>query len=900
MTINFYLRFHLQFGQTMYVSGNCDALGNYDQTKAIPLQYLNDEFCHCRVEIPVTEIDATNIEYHYILKDANGNDIVEWKDDKQIDFTEKHIIQLALIDTWNHAGTIENAFYTKPFKDVLLKNGSAVAQTETAADITATHEFKVKHPLLKENEVLCITGSGKALGEWNTVSPLLLTKQDNWWIIKINLSESGFALSYKYGIYNVKEKSFICFETGDNRLLPGDSGKGKLTILHDGFVRIASLNWKGAGVAIPVFSLRSENSFGTGEFTDIKLLVDWAKQTGLKLIQLLPVNDTTATHTWLDSYPYAAVSAFGLHPLFLNLIKVAGSKNAAIIKAIKQKQKELNALTEIDYEQVMQYKFATIKKLYDEQKEDFRSDLKYFEFFDLNRHWLIPYAVFCYLRDTYKTADYSKWPMHSVYEENAIQELASPDQTHYDGIAMHYFIQYHLHLQLKAATLYAHKNGIVVKGDLPIGIYRYSCDAWMAQGLYNMDAQAGAPPDDFAVKGQNWGFPTYNWKKMQEDDFAWWRQRFEQMSEYFDVFRIDHILGFFRIWSIPLNAVEGILGHFVPAIPVHISELIQNNISFQYHRYCKPYITEYVLQERFREQTAFVKENFLTQADGFYELKPAFDTQRKVEDYFNQVTATDFTQLIKSGLFDLISNIILIEEPGSRMQQFHFRIGMENTTSFRDLDDYSKQKLKELYVDYFFRRQDDFWRKQAMQKLPELKRSTDMLVCGEDLGMVPDCVPDVMRQLGMLSLEIQRMPKQTRLVFFHPHDAPYLSVVTPSTHDMSTIRGWWEEDPAKTQQFYNNMLGHYGAAPFYCEPYLNKEIVLQHIYSPAMWSIFQLQDILGSSATLRRNNPNDERINIPSDPKHYWRYRMHLTLENLIEQSTFNQELKKDIQASGR
>jgi 4-alpha-glucanotransferase len=898
MTINFYLRYYTRFGQTIFVSGNADALGNNDVSRAVPLQYLNDQFCHCQVEIPASEIDIADIEYRYILTDADGNEIIEWKDGKSIDFKENHLTEIALVDTWNHAGTIENAFYTKPFSSVLLnkKNENEI----TSEAVTCSHEFKVKCPLLDENEVVCLTGSGKTLGDWDTSSPLLLSKKDTWWTIKINLTAGGFPLPYKYGIFNKKENKFVQYETGENRILPGDSGKGKVTILHDGFVRHSSTTWKGAGVAIPVFSLKSEKSFGTGEFTDIKLLVDWAKETGLKLIQLLPVNDTTATHTWSDSYPYAAVSAFGLHPLFLNLEKVAGNKSTAITKLLKQKQKELNALPDVDYEEVMKYKFETIKKLYEEQKADFKTDLKYFEFFDLNRHWLVPYAVFCYLRDNYKTADYSKWPAYNKYGENEVQELASPDQPHYDDIALHYFTQYHLHLQLKAATLYAHKNGIVVKGDLPIGIYRYSCDAWMAPELYNMDEQAGAPPDDFAVKGQNWGFPTYNWKKMQEDDFAWWRQRFEQMSEYFDVFRIDHILGFFRIWSIPLNAVEGLLGHFSPAIPVHINELFQNNISFEYHRYCKPYITETVLAERFGEHTAFVKENFLHDADGFFQLKNEYDTQRKVADYFNLLGESEFDQFIKQGLFDLISNVILIEAAGSQMQQFHFRIGMDVTSSFRYLDDYSKQKLKELYINYFFRRQDNFWRKEAMHKLPELKRSTDMLVCGEDLGMVPDCVPDVMQQLGMLSLEIQRMPKQTTAVFFHPNDAPYLSVVTPSTHDMSTVRGWWQEDPSKTQQFYNNMLGHYGAAPFYCEPYINKEIVLQHLYSPAMWSIFQLQDILGSSEALRRNNPEDERINIPANPKHYWRYRMHLTLESLIKESAFNEDLKKDVLASGR
>ena len=896
MILNFYLRFKTLFGQTIFISGNCDALGNDDIKKAVPLQYLNDQFCYCQVEIPVGDID--NIEYRYILKDTGSNEIIEGRDDKSIDFKISHITEITVIDTWNHAGTIENAFYTKPFKDVLLK--IKPNPKKTIADKICTHEFKVKYPLLKENEILCITGSGKGLGNWDSINPILLAKHGEWWGIKINLSNDGFPLTYKYGIYNAEQNKFLRFETGENRLLPGDNGAGKFTILHDGFVRIPSTEWKGAGVAIPVFSLRSQNSFGTGEFADIKLLVDWAKETGLKLIQLLPVNDTTATHTRADSYPYAAISAFGLHPLFLNLEKVAGSKNSALIKLLKPKQKDLNALAEVDYEQVMRYKFDTVKKIYDLQKEEFKRDIKYFEFFDLNREWLVPYAAFCHLRDKHKTADYNQWPSYNVYDEELVQDLASPAQPHYDDIALHYFIQYHLHLQLKAATLYAHKNGIVVKGDLPIGIYRYSCDAWMAPSLYNMNAQAGAPPDDFAVKGQNWGFPTYNWKKMQEDNFAWWRQRFEQMSEYFDVFRIDHILGFFRIWSIPLGAVEGILGHFVPAIPVHINELFQNNISFQYHRYCKPYITEAILQARLGHQVNFVKENFLDHIDGLFELKPAFNTQRKIENYFNQQPQTEVGQYIQQGLFDLISNVILIEEVGSQMQRFHFRIGMDSTSSFRYLDDYSKQKLKELYVNYFFRRQDDFWRTEAMRKLPELKRSTEMLVCGEDLGMVPDCVPDVMQQLGMLSLEIQRMPKQTKDVFFHPNDAPYLSVVTPSTHDMSTIRGWWEEDPAKTQQFYNNMLGHYGAAPFYCEPYINKEIVLQHLYSPAIWCIFQLQDILGSSKILRRTNPNDERINIPADPKHYWNYRMHIPLENLVKETTFNEELKKDVLASGR
>jgi 4-alpha-glucanotransferase len=892
MILHFYLRFSTKFGQTIFISGNTDTLGNNDIAKAFPIQYLNDQLWHGSISIDPAKDDNT-IHYKYILREEGKPETVEFGDDRIIAVDNITADEIVLTDTWNFTGEIENAFFTQAFQEVLLKTPKAAAKPAKAPK-GYTHDFKVKAPVLKADEVICITGSGEGLNNWSTEAPLLLQKADTWWETKLNLSKENFPVTYKYGVYNSKSKQFVAFESGDNRTLIGDASKKKVTICHDGFVRINYTPWRGAGVAIPVFSLKSKNSFGTGEFTDLKLLVDWAKKTGLKLIQVLPLNDTTATHTWKDSYPYAAISAFALHPLFLNVEKVAGAAHAAIVKPLKKKQQQLNDLADMDYDSVIKFKLLAIKEIYAAKKESFLNDTAYFEFFELNRHWLVPYAAFSFLRDKYKTSEFSKWKTNSVYDENAIQRLVSPSQKHYDDIAVHYFTQYHLHLQLKEATAYAHKNGIVVKGDIPIGIYRNSVDAWMAPGLYNMDAQAGAPPDDFAVKGQNWGFPTYNWQAMQADGFRWWRQRFEQMSNYFDAFRIDHILGFFRIWSIPLHAVEGIMGRFDPAIPLHINEFFEKNISYEWHRYTKPFINEEVLQQFFGDAVNHVKANFL---DG-YELKDAFNTQRKVEDYFAEIN--DSENSIKYGLFNLISNVILFEEEHSQGLKFHFRFAMEQTLSYNYLDAYSKEQLKELYVNYFFRRQDDFWKEQAMNKLPGLKRSTNMLICGEDLGMVPACVPDVMWQLGILSLEIQRMPKETAAEFFHPNDAPYMSVVTPSTHDMSTIRGWWEEDRVKTQRFYNTIMGRYGEAPYFCEAWVNKEIVLEHLFSPAMWSIMQLQDWMGINAGIRRDNPNDERINVPANPNHYWRYRMHITLEDLLNADEFNEEVKTYIADSGR
>ena len=897
MLIEFFVRFSTRYGQSLWVTGNNDVLGNGNIEKAFPLQYFNSEYWYGSVDI-VAEAATDELNYHYILKEETGNIISEWGNDRIVFLRDANTSILTCCDTWNHAGEIDNAFYTKAFQEILLARKEPIKKTPLLKK--ATHEFRIKAPLLKADEVICICGPSNTPSKWSPDKPAIMQKVGNWFVVRLDLSKENFPVNYRYGIYNTTEKKLVYFENGNSRTLGIGTAAGRTVIIHDGFAILPNNTWKAAGVAIPVFSLKTKNSFGSGEFADIKVLVDWAKLTGLKMIQLLPLNDTTATHSIADSYPYAAISAFALHPMFLNLDTIAGKESVAVVKALSKKQIELNASPVLDYGEVMKYKLEVLKKLYLAQKEKFKNDTAYFLFFEMNRHWLVPYAAFCFLRDKYGTSDFTQWKKDSQYEENTIQRLVSPDAKHYDEIALHYFMQYHLHLQLKDATSYAHKNGIVVKGDIPIGVYRFGCDAWTDPELYHMESQAGAPPDDFAVKGQNWEFPTYNWKKMQEDGFAWWRKRFEQMGEYFDAFRIDHILGFFRIWSIPLSAVEGIMGKFVPAIPVYADELYNRNIGFDYNRYCKPFINDQILNELFGNDASFVKDNFIDDINGNYQLKESFDTQRKIEAHFS-VKENDGKHYLTEGLYKICSNVILFEEEGSNQTQFHFRFGMEQTSSFAWLNDYAKQQLKELYVNYFFNRQDQFWKTEAMQKLPGLKSSTNMLVCGEDLGMVPHCVPDVMRQLGILSLEIQRMPKETTTTeFFHPNDAPYMSVVTPGTHDMSTIRGWWEEDPAKTQRFFNQMLGHYGAAPFYCEPWVNKEIIVQHLYSPAMWTVFQLQDLLGISPTLRREHPADERINIPSDPKHFWVYRMHLYLEDLIKETAFNEELKGYIEQSGR
>lgn len=893
MTLHFYIKYSTQFGQQIYLVSEAEPDTREVAGRRVTMQYYNEEMWECRIELPGSA--RAKFHYYYVVVNADGQQIFDGDEGRYVDLSrlrdQGH--NFHIVDTWVDAGDYRNVFSSKIFK---AAPPQAYKKKRKSPQQDFTHQFWIKAPGLSEDQTVCLLGSISNLGNWDTQAPVMMQKKGDWFKTELSFEENEWPASYKYGIFDTSLKKFVKYEDGDNRLLRNWELQTRPALLHEEFIRLPTPQWKAAGVNIPVFSLRSKKSFGVGEFTDLKLLVDWCRETGIEMIQLLPINDTSARHTWQDSYPYAAISAFALHPLYINLEKIAGG-DKAILKKLSKKQKELNVLPQVDYEKVMKTKRAAINELYQLQKSAFLKDKVYKEFFDSNRHWLVPYAVFCFLKEKYKTADFNKWKKHSTYEEEAIEKLVSPSQKHYDRIAIYYYEQYHLHLQLKEAIEYAHKHQVKLKGDLPIGIYRYSCDAWQDPSLYNMDEQAGAPPDDFSSVGQNWGFPTYNWEKMEQTGFEWWRRRFNRLENYFDAFRIDHILGFFRIWSIPLESIDGSMGRFVPAIPVDISEFGQNKIYFDYNRYCNPYITDTILQQLFGKNIQVAMNEFVVRNhDGTFSLRDVVNTQRKALDYLKKNKLTRY----RDALFSLISNVILFEEKGYSGQKFHFRIDMPETSSFRNLSEYTRGQLQWLYNNYFYERQDYFWEKEAMKKLPFLKRSTRMLVCGEDLGMVPHSVPEVMSRLGILGLNVERMPKAQASEFFNPDDAEYLSIVQPSTHDMSTIRGWWKENHEKTRRFYNELTGMSGNPPEECHPAIVKEIIIRHLKSPAMWSIFLLQDLMAIDEELRVDNPDDERINNPADPNHYWRYRMPVYLEDLIRKNSYNAELKTLIQKSGR
>lgn len=886
MKIKFIIPFNTHLGQEVYIYGSIKELGEFDSNKAIRLSYKDGEWYK---EIDIITINE--FKYSYFLKEQNG--YLKYESGSSRSFVPiVGVTKYVIKDEWKPF-TSESPFLSCVFKNILYGTKSK-EKVYKQGDITITCSANN----ISDDKVVKISGNTKILGNWDPKKTVKMFKnKDGNFEVSLNRSDFKTSFEYKFLISDETGKIFTIWENGNNRFLD----LNKITDDTHYFVNHFSINLEAekprvAGTAIPLFSIRSEDSCGIGDFGDIPQFVEFLHSTKQFVLQLLPLNDTTMNRTWSDSYPYGAISIFALHPIYLSTNLMGKLKNSKFLSEYNKECQKLNSLEFIDYDNVLELKWKFFEKIYEQEGENKLKSKEYIIFYEKNKSWLDTYAAFCYLRDKNKTPDFRTWKEHSIYDKSEIQKLITEHQSE---IQIHHFLQFELHLQLQKAHDYANSKGVALKGDIPIGVNRNSVEAWSEPHLFNFNGQAGAPPDDFSIRGQNWGFPTYNWDIMEKDGYKWWKDRFTKMSEYFDAYRIDHILGFFRIWEVPQSGIEGILGHFNPSLPLSIGELNNYGYSFDYERDCKPYIKEHVLDSYFGLDKNRVIESFLEISSWqSYKFKPEFDTQRKLEKYFIENPNSDLVKH-NEGLLSLYTEILFIQDPIDH-NRYHPRISAQYTKSFKDLNTHQQEKFNSIYNHFYYHRNDHYWHHLAMRKLPSLITSNNMLVCGEDLGMIPNCVPKTMRELSILSLEIQRMPKDPKVRFGDPKNYPYLSVCSTGTHDTSTLRAWWEENVDLSKNYYYDYLGNGGDLPLYCEPWICKQIILDHLNSPSMLAIFPLQDWLSINSQLRRENPNDERINVPSNPKHYWRYRMHLTIEELNKQSDFKNEIIELINNSGR
>ena len=869
MKLKFTIQYGTQWGQNLYVV--ITYRSNDGTEKSERLMMVTTDGMEWQLETTVLESrkhPISSFSYYYQVEDSDGNVLrKEWDVIPRtyyFDSSKSYV----MADQWRDV-SLQYHLYSKAYLTTMGFAESSEVMPLHVPLYRKTVLFRVSAPQLKKGQSVAIIGSHPALGSWNTARYLVMENIGRFeWLLSVNVESVLLPLEYKYVIVDNDTHALVAWEEGDNRttegLLPTDMSmvpEGTVLVAYGEGLRIKEQTWRAAGVVVPVFSLRSQHSYGVGDFGDLRRMVDWCVATGMKAIQLLPVNDTTCTGNWSDSYPYNIVSAFALHPHYMDLEALGALKSKAKMTAYNRQRQELNALGYSDYEAVDRVKRAYIEEVFAERGKQTLESKEYKQWLSENRDWLEPYA---------------KWLGAAV-----------------DLIG---YIQYNLHLQLKSATDYARSKGVFIKGDVPIGVNGNSVETATHPEYFHLDAQTGAPPDGFSQNGQNWGFPTYHWC---EGLVGWFHKRLKWMEQYFDAIRIDHILGFFRIWEIPSDAVFGLLGHFSPSLPMTIGEIEYFGLPFRKDLFTRPFVNDRVLDKLFGMHAPYVREHFLVHRSyGLYDIKPEFDTQKKVQKYFEG--RNDENSLwIRDGLYRLISGVLFLADP-NQLDMYHPRIGVIGEPVFDALTAEEKDAFMRLYNNYYYQRHNFFWGAEAMRKLTNVFGATNMLCCGEDLGMLPDCVGHVLDQLRILTLEIQSMPKQSGFEFAHLEGNPYRSVATISTHDMSPLRMWWNESPERTQRYYVSMLQKQGRAPEQLPAHLAEEIIARHLYCPSMLCMLSIQDWLAMDGELRSKSPREERINVPSDPYNRWKYRMHITIEDLLEADKYNNKVKTMIQRSKR
>ena len=759
--------------------------------------------------------------------------------------------------------------------------------------------FSVYATGLRRNERLHLVGDAGVLGSWEPAKALPMQQRvRNRWSVTFDVSTlwSG-GLYYKF--IAIDDEGNVRWESGDNRhiLLPDFEPSTNYFYQLDALTFDAP-SLRLAGTVIPLFSLRSAHGWGIGDFGDIKLFADWLASTGQNILQLLPVNDTTVCGGNEDSYPYNCVSVFALNPIYTD-ISALPALSKARRNAFYQKEREaLNALPTVEYAKVYRLKINYLRELFEEVGSDVLSSEGYIAFEKEQQQWLKSYALFRFLSSRLHSNIWD-WGEYSRYGSGTMERVVAeyPDAVY--EVRFHSYVQYLLYTQLSDAHNYANSRGIALKGDIPIGVAPNGVDVWCDREQFNLAVSAGAPPDMFAADGQNWGFPTYNWQVMAADGYAWWRRRLQYMSRFFDAYRIDHILGFFRIWEIPRTATSGLAGSFSPNRPLSVEEMAVAGFAFDESRHTVPYIDDALLKKHFPRKARQIIDAFLCEnCDGTYRFKPEITDANTLAYYIYERTPK-LSQPMKDALLRIYGSVLFMRDLNTPTL-FVPRILGSDTGAYAQLTQSERIAYDRIYEDYFYNRHTMFWFREGIRKLTPLLLSTPMTACGEDLGMIPACVPWVMKNLQVLSLEIQRMPKLYGETFADTGRYPYLSVATPSTHDMSTLRGWWLEDEALSQQFYNNVLGFDGKAPLEMDGRIAYTILARHLASPSAFALFAWQDWMAMDERLRRDNPDDERINVPSNRDHQWSYRMHIPIEQLMQERAFNETLHRMITDAGR
>ena len=905
MKLLFRIHYNTVWGQHLHVA--IDYMGDDVRTQHHVLPMNTEDGEVWTLETSVMESrqkPVTAIRYTYQVMDGEGRLLRrEWDKVPRLyafDSTRDYVFP----DQWRDTPLLAH-LYSEAFLVAATHARHAQVNMVRMPLFRRTVCFRVSAPQLKAGESVGVCGSHPAMGSWSPSRFLRMTPLgDGDWMLSVNVEGWPLPLEYKYVVVDDKSNQLIAWEDGDNRSISGlEMRDGQVLVLYGGTLRIREALWRAAGVAVPVFSLRSERSCGVGDFGDLPSLVDWAEAVGLKVIQLLPVADTTTMHSWTDSHPYNVISAFALHPHYIDLEQLGALDDERMV-AYHRQRRELNSLGHSDYMAVDRVKMAYVEEVFKNKGQETLESHDFQKFVADNDSWLTPYCAFCILRDMFHTARFTDWGDMAVYDEAKVRRFLDEHADQRDKIT---YLQYHLHRQLRAAADYAHQHGVAIMGDLPIGIYRDSVETWCHPEYFDMQAQVGTPPDQQSYHGQNWGFPPYCWTaadgcidtEAPQGIFPWFKKRLKHQEQFFDALRIDHAIGYFRIWEIPADAVLANMGHFAPALPLSEEEITRYGFSFRRELHTRPFINDRILDRIFGIHTEYVREHFLVrQPYGLYAMREEYDTQVKVRNHFGGL-ADENSIWIRDGLYRLVANVLFLEDrkmPG----MFHPRFMVYNEPVYDILGAEDKDAFMRLYNNYYYERHNAFWADGAGRIISALFEETRMLIVAEDLGLLPSCVGQVLDSQRILSMEIQSMPKQIGLEFAHLEANPYRSLCTLSTHDMAPLRLWWEENIGRTQRYYATVLQQQGRAPQQLPAHLAEQIIARQMYSPSMLCILSIQDWMAMDLELCCRHAADERINSPYDVYNQWKYRMHPSLEQLKDARRLNAKIRAMVKHSKR
>jgi 4-alpha-glucanotransferase len=638
-------------------------------------------------------------------------------------------------------------------------------------------------------------------------------------------------------------------------------------------MRFPPLDRQFTGISVPVAALRSRESCGVGEFADLPLLAQWCHGVGLDLIQVLPVNDTGT-----DSSPYSALSAFALHPLYLHLQTMPGAEaHAGAIDRFMADtaRREAGSKGRFPYRTVLEFKLTLVERIYADNASPIGAEPA-FAHWRKENPWVVPYAVFTALRRQNNAAAWSSWPFMA---NPGAQEIQDWWDTHAAECMPPAWIQFLLEGQLRTASLSLQDMGVYLEGDMPILMSPESADVWARRGYFDLGARAGAPPDMFSPDGQNWGFPVYNWDTLARDGYAWWKDRLRQAGKFFHAFRIDHVLGFFRIWRIPRGELSGLLGRFSPSAGMTTEDLTGLGFDQARIRWLSvPHTGGRELSTALGADASRVAALYLKRVgtEDLYNLREEVDGERAI-------AALVEPREVKDCLRSLHVNRTLMEDKGEYFPAWY----MEQKKGYQSLAGSEQEALRRL-AGQRRRESEEDWERRGRDLLRMLQSATDMLVCAEDLGDVPRCVPRVLAELGILGLRIERWsreydaaPPGSPAPFIPPSRLPRLSVCTPSVHDTSTLRGWWEEDRAE-RELYHGSLATEGSCPERMTRELLEKILAHCCDAASVLAMFQVQDILDLDEGLWSAHPSADRINVPGTLNDWnWTWRLPAPIEEL-------------------